>query len=142
MVPFEDLPLYLLPSTLPLRVLGESSRSYWIILAQSEEENSSLQDFLSKILKALNLEMSIDTYRMIADHSNGFYLSKQFSDDDDPKIIIAFGFKPEELGLSIAYRPYQLMKLSNHQFLLCDLLDTIQDDPNKKRALWETLQLL
>jgi ssRNA-specific RNase YbeY (16S rRNA maturation enzyme) len=142
MIPFEDLPLYRLPTAIPFKVHGESQRSYWIILSKSEEDNQSLQDFLSKILKALGLDIHRDTYQIIADDSHSLYLSKQLRNLDEPKIIISFGFKPEEIGLSIAHLPYQLLQLRDHKFLFCDLLDHIQNDANKKRALWETLQLL
>ncbi|MBK8503626.1 MAG: hypothetical protein IPL46_16300 [Saprospiraceae bacterium] len=142
MIPFEAIPIYHLPSAAPIKVLGESQKSYWIILSTSEEVNPLLQDFLSKILKALGLDMHLDTYRIITDDSDGVYLSKLLGHLEDPKIIISFGFTPSEIGLSIAHLPYQLLNLKHHRFLFCDLLDSVQNDPNKKRALWETLQLL
>lgn len=140
MNPFSRLPVYDLPSGSARLISGSPEHKFWIILQSQEASDPELQDFLHKILLAIQLDPANDTGLFSLEQNKDISLVKLLENHTGGKTILSFGPKPLNFGMSIAYRPYHLFNLHGNTFLFSDSLKTIQSDSNRKRELWDSLQ--
>ncbi|MCB0687992.1 MAG: hypothetical protein KDC53_15755 [Saprospiraceae bacterium] len=140
--PFPNLPSYQLPSADPNIMSGDLNLKYWIILTIQEYENKDLYDFLDKIMQAIGVNNGTDSMVAILNQTELLSLATMLENTESPKTVISFGLTSHQLGLSVPYMPQELFYLRDHRFLFCDNLKSLKTDANRKRALWDSLQLL
>lgn len=140
--PFQDLPMYNLPQDHIQEISGSKTNDYWIILSRGEAMNKDLTDYLKKILSAIGVDLTKNCFLFSLDLSEKIFIHRLLSEAKSQKKIISFGISPLHFGLSVIYQPQELFHLYTHAFLLCDEIQNIQNDGNKKRTLWESLQKL
>ncbi|MBK7806171.1 MAG: hypothetical protein IPJ51_07725 [Saprospiraceae bacterium] len=56
------------------------------------------------------------------------------------KDVIAFGVLPEQLGLNIDYKWYEILKFDHSRMLLSESIKDLNTFPQKKQQLWVKLQ--
>lgn len=135
---FFKSPVYNIPdinSNNGLSYEGNDSKNILIICKNLELQ----KEFLSKIMKAVNIELSDDTALWDCKKS-GIPHWAELSKMVNPKKIILFGLQPSELGLHLLIPVYQKMMWNNYEFLLADNLQAISEDKNKKQLLWNALK--
>lgn len=140
MHPFQNLPLYDVPDSQILSSSGSVDDQYWIVVQSGEKNETQLNDFLSKILAAIDINLSTSVHLLALDISSRIYIHKLLSAANGGKIILCFGISPRDLGLAVTEQLYEIIHLNGHDFLFCDNLGAIYSDANKKRALWEVIQ--
>ena len=105
------------------------------------KEDEAKLDFLTKILSAVKLNLNTDVCYLIKTKENDFSFSTLNVDNRFDKAIF-FGIPPQKVGLQINYLKYRLFKISNCQYLFADDLSTIAQNQQKKKLLWQALQVL
>lgn len=134
------IPIYDLPQGSIKKLDGSTDNKFWILQSDSEANEPALQTFLEKILQAIDLNSSKDLCILSVNPDKDGSLLSLLETVTTPKTIIIFGLTPGNLGMSTRFLPYHLFKLKGNTFLLCDELQSIQSDSNKKRDLWDSLQ--
>lgn len=135
--PFFNFPVYKIAST-KAPTLPQNSNKNLTIICSTLNENS--RDFLSKVMQAVNIDLVKDATLItnLAPNTTFSTLTKEMQSDT----FILFDKTPEEMGLYIHCSPYQVISLCGKQLLFGDNLDTIQNTPLQKKALWKALQQL
>lgn len=95
---------------------------------------------LENILKAVQL--SLDTVELLDLSKVAGLRYKELLSDKYLHHLLSFGVPLKKVGLQIFLMPYQAREVEGVQFLLVDALKDIQDDKNKKKALWNVLKQL
>lgn len=103
-----------------------------------------LQTFLAKILAAAKIDIQQDTLWLPAKNIPIFPLA-QLTNSNSIKYVLAFGRKPQEMGLNISVKLYQPFLLNNIRFIFADDLSTILKERKeggkvKSVALWNCLK--
>ena len=93
-------------------------------------------DFLIKILHAVNLTEDRYVVKMVPLGENLSEWIKSYA----AKIIMVFGLENLSFEDEILNEKYQFIKLKSTNFLLADFLSKIEEDVEKKKALWKALK--
>ncbi len=137
--------LYLLPEgDFVAQAVGNFSRQVLLVVAAEPEHPQNLE-FLKKVLAAagldierdcLLLELPPDRYRDEAISLNQFWKTRC------PETVLAFGIRPEQLGLRLQIHPYQITQFYQTQFLFADKLSLLEPDRERKGKLWNSLKIM
>lgn len=100
------------------------------IEAQSEQ-------FLQKILAAVQLDLNKDVLL-----TQQPVLYKQLDVAAPVQSTVVFGYTPVELSLHIDVKPYQIIQFKQKRLLFVHELNQIAADIDKKKMLWQQLQIL
>jgi hypothetical protein len=112
-----------------------------ILILCNHSENAEINDFLKKIMGAVNCELGEDTAMLEIKDATGLNWSDILRKSNS-KSIILFGIDPIEMGLHLKIAPYQLLNWNDLKILYADKLESILSDKNKKALLWRELQLM
>jgi hypothetical protein len=113
-----------------------------ILIVYLDEKNPDMDAFLSKILSAVKIQLETDCLILkVEDVFNlpSFSLIKSLH---TLKEVLVFGIKPKDLGLHFEAPQYLITEMSDHKFLFVDSLSVIFNTTERKKALWECLQIL
>lgn len=121
---------------------GGNKKNTLIILPENNSDlviSHEALSFLNKILNSIGLtEQDVIITKKIPDTTYN-----QYTQDFRPDKILFFGIKPFELGVtSLDINTYEVKHHEARLFLYADDLNTIQNDINKKKALWVNLKQL
>lgn len=110
-----------------------------LVAIPEAEKQAQLIELLTNILKAakLNVDQQVHTLALTSDQGFSFI---QIQSKIGFEKALLFGIKPTELGINLELQPYQPIPFQGCIFLLVDKLSDIQQDTNKKKALWNALQ--
>lgn len=103
----------------------------------SQALSSENRAFLHKILSAVQLDLNqgIDLYEKQV-------LYKDLSQELSYKTCLVFGYQPKEIGLHIQAKAYKIVPFKGIKLLFSHDLQAISEDVQKKKMLWQQLQLL
>jgi hypothetical protein len=135
---FFKSPVYNVPDIQPKEgpvCEGHNSKNILLICKNYESQ----EEFLSKIMKAVNIDLSEDTASWDCE-KKGIPHWAELSKSGIFKKVILFGIQPAEIGLHIAIPFYKAIAWTTSEFLLADNLQTISEDKNKKQLLWSALK--
>ena len=123
---------------------GEN-RQHALVICQAAGEQGELQDFLGKILGAVNLDIKKDVTLLFITPGADLSLSRLARELPAEKVLV-FGISPRRLGLQFEAPPYLPLTLGNTSYLFADDLMEIYKERRaggRKRAaaLWQALQL-
>ncbi|MEA5424990.1 DNA polymerase III subunit psi [Arcicella lustrica] len=96
------------------------------------------QALLGKILTAVKLNLNQVDLARLADLSQ-MNARTAFSQNLISHFI-TFGVALQKIKLEIPLNPYQTKEIKNIRFLFSDALSELQNDVEKKKALWKALQ--
>jgi len=138
---FFESELFILPNTKQAleRAKGLNERSILVVMVGIEEQLPDLLNFLRKITTAAKINLDKDTayLTLTPKHKIGW---TGISQNINPKQALIFGKTPAELGLHLQVTPYQPFEFQGVQFIFADALSEIEQDQEKKKALWSVLQ--
>ncbi|MCH2022846.1 MAG: hypothetical protein MK207_10250 [Saprospiraceae bacterium] len=101
----------------------------------SEEE----MNFLDQVIKAVGKKIDTDVFVI---KNLNLIPYKQLTDLLSFKKLLVFGMQPKEIGLQVSINPYQIFSFDKRLILFCHSLNDISRDNNKKKQLWEKLQIM
>ncbi len=112
-----------------------------LFLGMAGENQADTVNFVEKIMASVNYDVKNDALTLFLTQSPSFSF-KLLDNKFHFKQAIFFGIKPQEAGLKLNVLPYQPLEVAGTQYLFCDSLKKIQEEPNLKRQLWEALKLI
>ena len=115
------------------------SESKILILAScvTNELPEAELDLLRKILNAVGVDIDTTTFLV-----NPLIESKQIIDSANYDKCLSFGINQEPLSLFVDVNIYTSYKYNDITFLFSDSLQTLIIDADKKKFLWNALQLI
>ena len=114
----------------------EEQKSIAVLMKNASEADLL---FLSKILAAVKLDIDKD---ILLINSSSLPAFNQFKKVPSIDKLLVFGILPAEIGLHFKVKPYSLIDFNNFSFLFVHALKDISEDVNKKKMLWQQLQVL
>ena len=140
--PLLSIPIIRLKEASSINFLsGQDNQASLCLVYAVDQDTKVCQDFLEKVLKAVELDIKTQTGQFKLQSEDRFSLIqhlayKQFD------LWISFGIAPERLGLNFEHQKYQSLNFQDKTFLWVDAPQTIMEDPNLKKLLWVSLQQL
>ncbi|MCC7246122.1 MAG: hypothetical protein IT269_10610 [Saprospiraceae bacterium] len=119
--------------------LGESlcQRDIWII--SSDVRSAATQDFLSKILSAIQADLDRDALWAALEQDTKLNLNGALN-MHRPKLILVFGLTAGQVGLRAEMGVYQSVFFYGCNWIFSDALAALEPDRNKKGLLWSALK--
>ncbi len=117
-------------------LMGEGKRGL-LCITESDTFGADEEMTLKKLISAIKYDFDKDIFFL------KLYKGHSFSVGTIPvqyKDIIAFGITPDQLGLNIDYKWYELLKFDNSRILLSESIRDLNTFPQKKQQLWVKLQ--
>ena len=132
-----DFPVFPLSENLNERGRGDNDGHLLVCL--SGADSPDLQIFLEKIMASVQVDLNKDAFTVPTAGKEKFRFS---SLDHRMRFAnaIFFGLLPAQVGLNLNVQKYQPITFKDHTFLFADSLETIQNQPEFKRPLWEALK--
>ena len=109
------------------------------VLILEESGSAANRDFLEKVLLAAQLKLTDDTLLAEIPAAELCQIAPDLQ-EKKPEYLLVFGIPPTQLGLSIAFHPYQVTHFYGCNWLFADKLSTLSSDVAKKKLLWTALQ--
>ncbi len=103
-----------------------------------EGKNQANRAFLSRILKAVQIELLTDTFHVECNEDGLNTLS--LIEAKQIKKVLIFGIKPNFLGLNFHLPMYQKMDYGGVHYLYSERLSLVESEAAHKRALWDALK--
>jgi hypothetical protein len=113
-----------------------------ILVVSSEDDDVEMVAFLEKILTAVKIQLSTDCLMLRGMDSSDFPSFSNIVKENKIQKILVFGFKPSDLGLVFQAPQYFITEILDYHFLFVDNLSVIFKQVEKKKALWDNLQIL
>jgi hypothetical protein len=137
---FSEQDLIFLSPEKNLRDLDSAAlqKRVWIVAAQ-EAESATMQDFLAKILLAVQRDLQQDAFFYEVDANDSLQLATAFQ-VSRPEQILVFGLRPEQIGLRVQVQAYQSFDFQGVRWLFADPLGVLEPDKTKKGLLWTALK--
>jgi len=114
---------------------GQGKKHVLVIIRTTEAEEKTLYDLLGAI--KLDASSDIVLLKIASDAAPPLHT---IVDKYQIKQVLAFGFTSEQLGLHINHAYYHAYHIGNKTYILSELIEDLNQDKNKKIALWKTLQ--
>ena len=120
---------------------NSTSNSFKVmVVLEAEEEEVLLDGLLTKILAAINIDLSKDVCLVkTPERSHSINILNAVKDLKIDKVI-SFGVQPKDLTLNFEATLYKPFLVGHLTFLFADNLATLEKDANRKKALWVNLQ--
>lgn len=138
---FFNAPIYSADNIQPSTAAFQGKNAKGILIISRNFANAELQDFLSKIMKAVNADLLQDSAIWDVD-ALGIEPWAGLKKLTAAKKAIFFGISPEELNLHIKFPQYKCVEWNGCNFLMADDLKAIFEDKQKKQLLWRELQIM
>jgi hypothetical protein len=113
-----------------------------ILIVSSEDDDAEMVAFLEKILTAVKIQLPSDCLMLRGMDSSDFPAFSNIVKEHKIQKILVFGFKPSDLGLVFQTPPYFITEILDYNFLFVDNLSVIFKQVERKKALWDNLQIL
>lgn len=129
--------------TIVARCTGENAKKVLLIF-QKTENQEELKAFLGKVLSAVQLDFEKETLLLSITKEEKFNFI-QLCQLHDIQILIAFGIKPQQLGLHFHTSPYDRVQHEQRTYVFVDDLPLIYEERQQggkqmSGKLWHTLQ--
>ena len=121
-------------------ITGENQKRILIVVLT--ENNPEMNAFLEKILSAIKIQLQTDCLILRGDNATDFPSFSNILRTFPIEKTIVFGFKPADLGLSFETPQYFITEIKEFKFLFVDALSVIFNTIDRKKALWDCLQIL
>lgn len=120
------------------RLVGEGKKEILILIPESEATQTNL-DLLSKILKAIKVDLEKDVFVLKIKPTDRLNVQTIGRDSKFNQIFI-FAENAHQLGFNITEKKYQELAWNGYRILLSDGLEKINSQDALKRALWAVLK--
>ena len=95
------------------------------------------ETMLNNMISAIKFDPKSDISKLILKRGQPIILSYF---QRDFKNILVFGITPEQLGLNIEFKSYDILHFEKYRMLVCDSITEIRTVVQKKQMLWARLQ--
>lgn len=95
------------------------------------------ETMLNNMISAIKFDPKSDISKLILKQGQSVILSNLQRDFNN---ILVFGVIPEQLGLNIEYKLYDILHFEKCRMLICDSIIEIKTVIQKKQLLWSRLQ--
>lgn len=95
------------------------------------------ETMLNNMISAIKFDPKSDISKLILKQGQSVILSNLQRDFNN---ILVFGVIPEQLGLNIEYKLYDILHFEKCRMLICDSITEIRTVVQKKQLLWARLQ--
>ena len=136
---FPGILKYNLPKANNVAFEGNIDSKFLVIVAQ--EDWSAYQDLLTKILAAVNLDISTDVNILSIGSLEGFRFNTFLAEHTQEHVILSFGITANQLGLNVSSDKYRLRSIGNQKIAFVASLQEIKENQNEKKLLWEILKV-
>jgi len=123
-------------STILEQCQGDSNNTVFISFPSADKP---MEEFLSKILSAVKLDLKKDVLVLEKTPNNNFSYGGLQKAVGIQKAIF-FGITPSMIGLQVNHQKYQAFSINGCTFLFGDTLSQINKNQSLKKALWVALQ--
>ncbi len=127
-------------SKLKIDYLGGNEKN--IVFVTNNDQHKFLDDnqlkFLSNLISACNITMA-DIAVVNMNNNEEVNYAKLFGCLSCRKVL-CFGVSSGEIDLPFTIPFYQVQTFEEVQYIFCPALDQLQDNPEEKKLLWESLQ--
>lgn len=124
------------------RLEGENARE--ILLLFKKDEDPAIKEFLLRMMRAANIELSKDTHFIGVEQGFEPSFAKLCHTVSFQKLLI-FGIKPPAIGLHIEYSLYQPIVFRDKTILISDCLRDLSEErarngKERSGALWAAMK--
>lgn len=95
------------------------------------------ETMLNNMITAIKFDPKSDISKLILKRGQPIILSYFHRDF---KNILVFGITPDQLGLNIEFKLYDILHFEKYRMLVCDSITEIRTVVQKKQMLWARLQ--
>lgn len=117
---------------------GAGKKGFLILVSETEATPENIE-FLTKIFKAMGVNLKTDAFIFKANPAQPIIVSKIRQTVDFSQIFF-FGLDPKSFGFNLAWRKYSPVEWSDYKMLAADGLTKISSDDKLKRMLWGVLK--
>jgi DNA polymerase III psi subunit len=110
-----------------------------LVVFNEAEKKDDLLELLHNILSAAKLSVDKQVHTLSVTRNNAYSFIQMQSKAGFEKALL-FGVTPADLGIHLDLHLYQPLPFQGCNFVLADKLADIQQDTNKKKALWSCLK--
>ncbi len=137
---FIDFEVFVLPENKSeLLIKNNAPDAAILIVYFNEQNNPELEVLLKNILSAVNLEINKDIILLKTTPQTKYSFSS-LQQKLPVKDFLFFGIHPTNFGLNYSIAPYQPLIRNNLRILFSNSLEEVNNDVNKKKALWSSLK--
>jgi hypothetical protein len=120
-----------------LEIIHDNNARHTLILMTSKDKEQL--DFLGKILKAVQYDITQDVLLISLPQETQIDLTKMMRDVDISRVIL-FGIPLKDIGIHYNLPNYRPVTINSKTFLLAEKLGQISNNQLKKKDLWNALQ--
>ena len=120
-----------------LEIIHDNNARHTLILMNSKDKEQL--DFLGKILKAVQYDITQDVLLISLPQETQIDLTKMMRDVDISRVIL-FGIPLKDIGIHHNLPNYRPVTINSKTFLLAEKLGQISNNQLKKKDLWNALQ--
>ncbi|NNE27550.1 MAG: hypothetical protein HKN09_11970 [Saprospiraceae bacterium] len=135
-ISFFDFDQYALNETSSPVIQGNPEAQLAIVVNQNDF--TEYNDLIDKIFKAVNIELSRQTFQIVLGDGQEISLASHLN--DDIKNVFVFGVNPKCLGFNASFKAYQAYKTESYTVLFSHSLKDLSTETKFKKALWTILQ--
>jgi len=126
------------PQELLKTAKGENKKGLVIVYLAEDEESEHLT-LLRNILNAIKYDLDQDALLLSLTAKSRLRFIDMLK-EVTAKEVIVFGIQPKQLGLNWQCKAYEFLKHDTQHYLFSHPLSEIQNDKQKKGALWQALK--
>ena len=116
------------------------SKRIWVV-CDTSADTEDLHTFLKKILSAVKVDMDKQVLQIFPNNTEPTNLEPLFKQSMPAKVLL-FGVLPSTIGLNLNLTLYEVTSFRNLEILWAEKLSDIENNQDKKRQLWTSLQLI
>ena len=120
-----------------LEIIHDNNARHTLILMNSKDKEQL--DFLGKILKAVQYDITQDVLLISLPQETQIDLTKMMRDVDISSILL-FGIPLSKVGIHYNLPNYRPITINSTTYLLAEQLGQISKNQMKKKELWTALQ--
>jgi hypothetical protein len=137
-----DYKVFVVSDTSKINEKLSGDNGKYILIVTSEDDDAEMVTFLEKILTAVKIQLQTDCLILRGMDSSDFPSFSDIVKNHKIDKALVFGFKASDLGLVFQTPQYFITEILDYKFLFVDNLSIIFKQVEKKKALWDNLQLL
>lgn len=137
-LPF-DLKIFSIPESTPEPLVGSGQKGTLVVVPLADWDIDAHRSLITKILQAVHLDPEKDVY--VVGLRTGERISLQaWRQQGVLRQVLAFGCRPDEIGLQIEASLYRPVELNGTHYLFAAPLAELSRDVPHKKALWAAMQ--
>jgi len=119
-----------------LKIEGKGLRSL-LVITEADSYDTNEEITLKKLVTAIKFDFDNDIYFIKISKNELFSVSNLPLKYNE---MIVFGLLPEQIGLNIEFRMYEILPFEHSRIMISDSIRQINAIPQNKQQLWVKLQ--